>query len=140
MGSVEDAIAKRIGVVGVTDGGVPLLDGKLRGDERRATLGTLFDDLHEVASVRVLERVKEPVIDGEQVNLGEPTQKPYVGAVTARDAKVVNETRCTDVAAGEATATSPLDEGACEKRLADPRRSSDEEVVLLGDPAARFPG
>ena len=29
MGSVEDAIAKRIGVVGVTDGGVPLLDGKL---------------------------------------------------------------------------------------------------------------
>ena len=94
MGSVEDAIAKRIGVVGVTDGGVPLLDGKLRGDERRATLGTLFDDLHEVASVRVLERVKEPVIDGEQVNLGEPTQKPYVGAVTARDAKVVNERRC----------------------------------------------
>ena len=59
MGSVEDAIAKRIGVVGVTDGGVPLLDGKLCGDERRAT--------------------------------------------------------------GEATATSPLDEGACEKRLADPR-------------------
>ena len=27
MSSVEDAVAKRIGVVGVADGGVPLLDG-----------------------------------------------------------------------------------------------------------------
>ena len=32
--AVEDAVAKRIGVVGVADGGVPLLDGKLRRDER----------------------------------------------------------------------------------------------------------
>ena len=80
--------------------------------------------------------MKEPVIDGEQVEFGEPAHNPRVGAVTPCDGKVVNETRCADVVAGEAAATSPLDEGACEKRLADPRRSGDEEVVLLGDPTA----
>ena len=140
MRPVEDAVANRLGMVGVTNGGVPLLDGKLRRDERRAALGAFLDDFHEVASLGIVERVQEPIVDGEKVELGEPAHNPRVGAVTASDGKVADETRRTDIVAGEAPATSPLDEGACEKRLADPRRSSDEKVVSLGDPTAASKG
>ena len=45
-------------------------------------------NFHKVASVRVLERMKEPVIDGEQVEFGEPAHNPRVGAVTPCDGKV----------------------------------------------------
>ena len=95
-------------------------DGKPRRDERRAALGAFLDDFHEVASLGIVERVQEPIVDGEKVELGDPAHNPRVGAVTASDGKVVDETRRTDIVAGEAPATSPLDEGACEKRLADP--------------------
>ncbi len=133
MRPVENAVAECVRVVGVTDGGVPLLDGKLRRDERRAALGALLDDFHEVTSLGIVERVQEPLVDGKKVELGEPAHHPRVGAVTASDGKVVDETRSADIVAGEAPATSPLDEGAGEKRLADPRRSRDEILSRVVD-------
>ena len=98
----------------------------MTGAEVRASVDPHSDDrssmtVHEVASLGIVERVQEPIVDGEKVELGEPAHNPRVGAVTASDGKVVDETRRTDIVAGEAPATSPLDEGACEKRLADPR-------------------
>ena len=50
-------------------------------------------------------RGAHPVVDGEQVELGEAGEEPSVGAVAATDGELVQQARHPDVAGGESTAT-----------------------------------
>ena len=56
MGVVQQTVTDCIGLVGVADDAVPILDGELTGDQRRATLGTVLDDFDQVASFGVAQR------------------------------------------------------------------------------------
>ena len=75
---VEEAVADGVGLVGVSDDGVPVGDGELAGDEGRGAFGAILDDLGEVAALGVAERGEHPVVDGEQVELGEAGEHPGV--------------------------------------------------------------
>ena len=88
----------------------------------------------------VAERGEHPVVDGEQVELGEAGEHAGVGAVAAADGELVQQARHADVAGGEAAAAGPFDEGASEETLSDPGRTDQQEVVALGDPGAGAEG
>ena len=133
---VEQAVADGIGLVGVADDGVPVGHGQLTGNERRSAFGAVLDHLVEVAPLGVAQRREHPVVDGEQVELGQAGEQPRVGAVPAADGQLVQQTRHADVARGEAAATRPFDEGAGEKALPDAAWPGDDQVVALGDPRA----
>ena len=129
-------VADGVGLVGVTDDGVPVGDGQLAGDEGGGPLGPVLDDLGEVAAFGVAERCEHPVVDGEQVQSAQPGEQPGVGAVAAADGKLLQEARHADVARGEAAAAGPFDERAREEALADAARPGDDQVVAFGDPRA----
>ena len=76
-------------MIGVTDGGVPVGDGELAGDKGGAALAALLDDLHEESALGVLERSEQPVVDGEEVELGEACEEPGPGAIDATDGQLV---------------------------------------------------
>ena len=46
--------------------------GQLAGDDGGGPLGPVLDDLGEVAAFGVAERREHPVVDGEQVEPGQP--------------------------------------------------------------------
>ena len=132
----EQAVADGVGLVGVADDGVPVGCGQLAGDEGGGTLGPVLNDLGEVAPLGVAERREHPVVDGEQVEPGQPGEQPGVGAVAAADGELVQQARHADVAGGEATAAGPFDERAREEALADAGGAGHDEVVAFGDPGA----
>ena len=97
MGVVEQAVADRVGLVGISDSGVPALDGDLAGDECRGALGALLDHLDQVSSFGVAQRREQPVIDGQKVGLGELGQEPSIGSVAPGDREIVQEPEGADI-------------------------------------------
>ena len=77
VGVVEQAVADGVGLVGVADDGVPVGDGQLAGDERRGAFGAVLDDLGGVSPLGVAQRREHPVVDGEQVELGQAGEQRF---------------------------------------------------------------
>ena len=140
MRVVEQAVADGVGLVGVADDGVPIGHGQLTGDEGRGAFGPVLDDLGEVAPLGVAQRCDHPIVDGEQVELGEASQEPGVGPVAAADGQLVQQARHPDVTRGEAAAAGPFDERTREEALADAGWADQQQVVALGDPGAGAAG
>lgn len=61
MDIVKQPVTQRVGMVGVTDRGMPLGSGCWVA-MRVAAFGPLLDDLHEVASFSIFERRQQPII------------------------------------------------------------------------------
>ena len=115
MSVVKQSVTQGVGVIGVTDGGVPFLGGELAGDESRATLCAFLDDFHEVAALGVFERTDEPIVDGKEVEFGKSSEHPRVRAIDTRDGKVVDEARRAHIVGVETAPASTLDEGTGEE-------------------------
>ena len=62
MGVVHQPIQDGVGQGVVTDGGVPLIDGKLADDHRRVSAVPVIHDLHQVVSVCRTQGFQAPVI------------------------------------------------------------------------------
>ena len=80
---MQQSVAQRVGVVRVADAGVPVGDRELAGDEDGGAFTAFLDDLHEVRSFGVFERCQQPIVDGQQVELGQSRQQARVGAIDA---------------------------------------------------------
>jgi hypothetical protein len=46
-------VADGVGLVGIADDAVPVVDGELAGDQRRSALSAVLDDFDQVASFGV---------------------------------------------------------------------------------------
>ena len=64
--AVEDGVGER----GVAQVGMPLVDGKLAGDEGGGALVAVVEDVEQVAHGLVGERREPEVVDDEQVDAG----------------------------------------------------------------------
>ena len=67
----------------------------------------------------LFERREQPIIDGQEVELGKPCEESWIGAINSGDDEFIEQSRCTDVVRGEPTATGALDEGRGEEGFAD---------------------
>ena len=56
MGVVQEPVTNRVGLIRIPDDRMPVGDRELTGDERRRALRAIFDDLDQVAPLRVPQR------------------------------------------------------------------------------------
>ena len=136
MRVMDQPITDRIGDAGFADGGVPGGRRQLTGNQRRGPFTPIFQDLEQIPPLGVGERREEPIIDGEQIELGEFGEQPSIRAVAATDGEVVQQPRRPDVGRGEAMATGAFHKRRRQPRLADAGRPGDQEVMVIADPPA----
>ena len=136
MGVVQQAIADGVGLVGITDDAVPVLDGELGGDQCRGLLRTVFDDFHQVAPLGVAQWRDHPVVDRQQVEFGQSGQQAGVGSIATTDGYLVQQSRHAHVAGCEAAPAGALHKRAGQVGLPAARRSGDQQVMLILDPVA----
>jgi len=60
---MNDAIEDRIGQSGIAHELVPSVDGKLAGDDQRAAIVAVFDNLQQVAALLGGEWLGSPIIE-----------------------------------------------------------------------------
>ena len=85
MRPMEQPITECVGHRGFRDRLMPGRDRELSRDQGRGPLGSILQDFEQIASLRILERCNEPIVDREQVHLGEPGEQSPIGTVPARE-------------------------------------------------------
>ena len=133
---MNQAVADRVGDAGLANRRVPGGRRQLTGDERGRAFTAIFDDLEEVAAFGIGERRQEPIVDGEQIELGEFREEPRVGPIAATDRELVQQARRPHVGRREAVPTGALDKRRREPAFPDPRRPRDQQIVVVANPRA----
>src|SRR3990172_361745 len=130
--TVEDRIAKG----GVADALVPVVEGQLTGHQGGAAAVAVFEDFEQVAAFAVGQGSEAPVVEHEEVGLGEGGEELAVGAVGAREPQLIEEAGQADVADREPVAAGTLAEGTGEGGLAGPGGADDQDGLMVADPLA----
>ena len=136
MGVMYEAIEDSVGEGRIADDLVPGIDRQLAGDQRRAGAITVLDDLHEVAPLVGREPVWAPVIEDQQIGLGKRAEQTREAAVSVGQFEIGKEARHTCIMHRIAVTAGSLRQRAAEPRLADTARSGDQQIAMLGNPAA----
>ena len=79
MGVMDQAVEHGVGVGGVTDQRVPLVDRELAGDEGGAAAVAVLEDFQEVVAGGGVERLQAPVVEDEQIDAAERAQQARDG-------------------------------------------------------------
>jgi hypothetical protein len=82
---VHEAVADRIGDGGIAEGRVPVGRDETTGDHRRRAVVAILEDFEEVATLAVLERGDQEVVEHEHLGLRELSEHARVRAVGASD-------------------------------------------------------
>ncbi len=83
VGGVDDAVEDGVGERRIADDLVPTIDRQLAGDDERASVVAVLDDLQEIAAVLGIELLRAPVVEDEKIDAGERAQELGVAAVAA---------------------------------------------------------
>ena len=92
VGVMDQAVEDGVGVGGVADQRVPLIDGKLAGDDGGAVAVAILEDLQEVVAGRGVERLEAPVVEDEEIDAPSarrmrgwrPSPRPKARSVNSR--------------------------------------------------------
>ena len=134
MGVVDQAIHDRVAEGGIADAFVPVLDGHLTGQERRAPSGAILDQFQEIAPFAVTDGSKPPVVQNHEIRLAELREHLAVRAVAACDLEGRQEPRQAEIADGVAMAAGAVSERARNPAFPGPGRPRDEQHAVLLDP------
>ena len=83
VGIVDDAVEDGVGEGGFADDVVPLVQRQLAGDQGGGVLVSVLDDFHEVAALLGVETLGSPIVEDEEVCLGEGAEQAGVAAIGA---------------------------------------------------------
>ena len=70
VGAVDEAVEDGVGQRGIAHGLVPAFDRHLAGDDQRATIVAVVDDLQQVAALLGGQRFGPPVVQDQQIDAG----------------------------------------------------------------------
>ena len=105
---VEDGIGEGV----IADGGIPLVDGELAGYQGGGGLIAVIHEGHEVMALSGVEGVHAPVIEDEQLGLGERVQELVVAAVGLGLGEGEEQAGEAEVAGGVSLPAGRVAEGA----------------------------
>jgi hypothetical protein len=71
VGGVDNAVKDRFGQGGITHDFIPTPDWHLAGDDQRAGVVAILDDLQQVAALFGRQGLWSPVIQDQQIDPGE---------------------------------------------------------------------
>ena len=112
---------------------MPVLDRQLTGHQRGPAIMAIFDDLQQVTTIFLTERRQAPVIQNEQVGLGQGRQHFPIASIPFGDSQFWQESRETEVERGQAFATGLVPQRTAEPGFANARRAGEQGA---GDAAA----
>src|SRR6266404_8019064 len=115
---------------------MPTIARELTRDDRGPCAITVVEDLQQVLALGVFEPDESPIIEDQHIDAREARQHDRVRAVPMREREFGKQARDAPVDHAKALPAGLLSQGAAEKCLADTRRPGDEDVLMLGDPAA----
>lgn len=75
---MDQAVADGVGDTGFADRRVPRRRRQLTRDQRGRALAAIFDDLEEVTTLGVGERGEQPIVNGQEIELGKTGEQPRV--------------------------------------------------------------
>src|SRR6516165_8931970 len=93
MGVMNETVEDGVGISRVADEGMPLVDGDLAGEDRRAAPVTFLEDFIEVTTGTGVEWFETPVVEDEELDAGEAAQDAGVAAVTAGERELGKDLR-----------------------------------------------
>jgi hypothetical protein len=91
MRIMEEAIEDRIPEGGVSHDIVPVVDGHLAGEESASPSVAIVQEVEEIVAGSIVQRRHPPVVEDEQVGLGQALEKAAAGAVASGHAELLQE-------------------------------------------------
>lgn len=110
MGSVEKSIHHSIGDGGLSDVFVPIPERELACDDNRTCSVAVLDDLEQVLTLVIIQRLDSKVIEDERFYSGESSEMFEVSARASRSIKILQKPRSPLIKRGIILAASPLPE------------------------------
>ena len=129
VGVVHDPIEHGVGERRDADDVVPAVDRHLAGDQERAGVVAVLDDLQEIARLLREKRLGSPIVEHEQVDPGELAQELAVAPVAAGERQGREQARHAVVEDGQILPAGLVAERAGEPAFADPAWPGDQEVA-----------
>src|SRR5689334_2161697 len=134
--TVNDAIEDGVTESRIADYLMPAIDWDLAGDQQRAAIVAVVDDLEQIAALLGIERLRSPIVDDQQADAFERCQHPRQPAFAARLGEIGEQARSALVKDREAVAAGLVAESASQPRLADTSWADDHQMVMLAQPVA----
>ena len=91
VGVVHQAIEDGIGERWLPHGLMPRLDGQLARHHRRPTVVTIFEQLQQIAAMLVTQRRQAPVIEEQQLCLGQRGHQFWIAPVASGDRQFLEQ-------------------------------------------------
>ena len=93
MGIVDEAVEDGVGVGGIADEFVPLVDRQLAGDEDGAAAIAGFEDFEKIVAGGGIEGGEAPIVEDEELNAAESAHEARVAAVAAGEGEIGEQLR-----------------------------------------------
>jgi hypothetical protein len=136
VSAMENAVEDRVGKGGIADDLMPAANRNLAGDQQRAAIVAVVDDLEQIAALLGIERLRPPVVDDQEPDTFDRGQEPRQAALATGLGEVAEQAASPLVEHREALAACLVAEGASQPRLADAGRADDHQMVMVAQPLA----
>lgn len=113
---------------------VPLINGKLAGDQGRSPIVTVAEDFEQIAHGFVRQGCEAEVIDDDEIGLGELSIQRGALLHGGVAGDFSDQARQPEAAHREVSATGCVGERAGDNALTDPGGSGDPKVQVLAHP------
>ena len=130
MGVVNEAVEDSVGVCGVTDKGVPFVDGDLTGENGRTAPIAFLEDLVKVTTGTGVQRFEAPIVEDEELDAGETTQNAGIATVTAGERELGEEFGNPLIENRAVVAAGLVAESASKPRFAHARGPAQDQIVV----------
>lgn len=93
MSVMDDAIEDGVGDGRLADHFVPCRHGELGSDQSGFPAVTFFEDFQEVETLLIIEAVRAPVVENEQLDACKFVDHAWEATVEARECKIFEQAR-----------------------------------------------
>src|SRR6266446_846306 len=131
---MHQAVKDRVSERRIPQSLMPVFNRELTGDKRGPVTVAIFDDLQYVAPVFIAEWSQTPVVQNQQIGLGERHQQFPIASVPFGHGQFWEESREPEVECGQAFTACLLAQRTAEPSFANARRASDQDIVMLPHP------
>ncbi len=108
MSVVDKAVEDGIDIGGVADGGVPVGDGNLAGEQGRSAAIALFEGLQQIVPGLGAQALWAPVVEDKQIHAAKAFEPASEAAVAMGDGQLIEKLRRADGEHGSVIVTGLL--------------------------------
>ena len=134
MSIVDKSVQDGIGQGSFTDILMPAIDGELAGDESRAQAMAVLNKLHEVSPLGRGDFLDAPIVEDQELGLGQLCHQSRIAAVAMGDAQLFEETGQAKVAHGQPLSASLVAQGTGEPRFATAGGTCKQQILMACNP------